>query len=340
VYLTNAIILVHCAENDYPLTWKTISESEARIMFSQKLIALLPDLASYILVVNEGSFTAAAKKLGVTPSALSKTITRLESALSVKLFERTTRKLLITQAGRKVYDQSVLMVNAAQQAIEVSQSDHAEPSGSLTIAAPEAFLNSVLQPFIAPFLQQYPEIQLKVRAIDGNYDLLNLGIDVAFRLTDKPDENLVMKELGPTNLVLCASPDYITANGLPTSPSELEHHDCLYLAEVDRDNVWDFLKDDDFHTVTVSGRYAINHSQMRLSGVKQGLGIGIFHDFVIKESLDDGSVVPVLPDWTIKSNYHGAIAMQYAQTKYMPARLRVFIDYVARELPSKLIKHN
>lgn len=92
-------------------------------MLLPKLIALLPDLATFIVVVNEGSFTAAASKLGVTPSALSKLITRLEQALSVKLFERTTRKLIITQAGQKVYDQSLLMVNAAQQAIEISSSN-------------------------------------------------------------------------------------------------------------------------------------------------------------------------------------------------------------------------
>ncbi|MGF1750972.1 LysR family transcriptional regulator [Vibrio cionasavignyae] len=305
-------------------------------MFNHKLISLLPDLASYIMVVNEGSFTAAAKNLGVTPSALSKTITRLENALSVKLFERTTRKLVITQAGQKVYDQSVLMVNAAQQAIEVSQSDHTVPSGTLTVAAPEAFLNSVLQPFITPFLKLYPEIQLKVRALDGNIDLMKMGIDIAFKLTDKPDENLVMKNVGATNLVLCASPDYIAQYGMPTTPEDLVQHDCLYLAETARDNIWDFLKDDEFLTVKVTGRYAINQSQLRLSGVKEGLGIGIFHDFVIKESLADGSAVQVLADWTIKSNYHGAIALQYAQTKYLPARMRVFIDYVMSVLPQRL----
>lgn len=305
-------------------------------MFNHKLISLLPDLASYIMVVNEGSFTAAAKNLGVTPSALSKTITRLESALSVKLFERTTRKLVITQAGEKVYDQSILMVNAAQQAVEVSQSDHTVPSGTLTVAAPEAFLNSVLQPFITPFLKQYPQIQLKVRALDGNIDLMKMGVDVAFKLTDKPDENLVMKNVGPTNLVLCASPDYIAKHGMPKTPEDLLEHDCLYLAETTRDNVWDFLKDDAFLTVKVSGRYAVNQSQLRLSGVKEGLGIGIFHDFVIKESLQDGSTVQVLADWTIKSNYHGTIALQYAQTKYLPARMRVFIDYVMSVLPERL----
>lgn len=305
-------------------------------MLNTKLIGLLPDLATFILVVNEGSFTAAAKKLGVTPSALSKLITRLEQALSVKLFERTTRKLVITQAGQKVYDQCLVMVNAAQQAVELSGSDHTEPSGSLTVAAPEAFLNSVLQPFVIPFLKQYPQIQLKLRAADGEIDLFKHNIDIAFKLTDKPDENLVLRELCKTNLVLCASPEYLEERGSPTHPTQLTQHDCLYLAETNKDHIWDFLKDDEFHTVPISGRYAVNHSQMRLNGVKNGLGIGIFHDFVVQDDLASGKVVQLLTDWTIKSNYHGAIAMQYAQTKYMPARLRVFIDYVMTHLAIKL----
>lgn len=305
-------------------------------MNQSKLIALLPDLASFIAVVNEGSFTAAAKKLLVTPSALSKLITRLEKALAVKLIERTTRKLLITQTGKKVYDQAVIMLNAAEQAVEVSTSDHLVPSGSLTVAAPEAFLNSVLEPLVIPFLAAYPEIQLKLRVIDGEIDLFKHGIDIAFKLTDKPDENLVLKELGKTNLVLCASPEYLAENGLPHHPTDLVEHDCLYLAETTKDNIWDFLKDDQFHTVEVSGRYAVNHSQMRLKAVKDGLGIGIFHDFVIQQALLNKQVIPVLQDWTIKSNYHGAIAMQFAQTKYMPARLRVFIDYAMSTLSERL----
>lgn len=305
-------------------------------MNNTKLIALLPDLASFILIVEEGSFTAAAKKLEVTPSALSKMVTRLEASLSVKLFERTTRTLIITRAGQQVYDQAVIMVNAAKQAVELSVSDHTEISGALTVAAPEAFLNSVLQPFVVPFLKQYPDIQLKLRVADGEIDLIRDNIDIAFKLTDKPDENLVLKEIGSTNLVLCASPDYIQQRGMPSHPNQLVEHDCLYLAENDRDHIWDFFKDDEFHSVSVSGRYAVNHSQMRLTGVKNALGIGIFHDFVIADAVKNGEVVPVLANWTIKSNYHGGVAMQYAQTKYMPARLRAFIDYVSDELKSKL----
>lgn len=302
------------------------------MMISHKLIGLLPDLASFVLVVQEKSFTAAATKLSVTPSALSKTITRLEHALSVKLFERTTRKLIITEVGKKVYDQCVFMVNAAQQAVEISSIEHTEPAGSIIVAAPEAFLNVVLQPFVIPFLKQYPQIQLKLRAIDGAIDIFKYGIDIVFLLTDKPNENLVLKEIGKTNLVLCASPDYLKQKGTPFHPQQLKDHDCLYLAEDETDHLWDFVKEEQFHTIAVSGRYAVNHSQMRLNGVINGLGIGIFPDFVVQEALIKGDVIEVLGDWTIKSNYQGVIALQYAQTKYMPTKLKVFIDYAMQHL--------
>ncbi|MCG7498280.1 LysR family transcriptional regulator [Vibrio sp. Of7-15] len=305
-------------------------------MVTNKLIALLPDLATFILVVNEGSFTGAAKKLGVTPSALSKLITRLEHALSVKLFERTTRKLIITEAGTQIYDQCVTMVNAAQQAVDISNSEHTEAVGSLTVAAPKAFLSIVLQPIVTPFLNQYPNIELKLKATDGDIDIISEGIDVVFNLTETPTEGLVMKEVGKVNLALCASPDYLKRRGTPKVPTDLLDHDCLYLGETSTDHIWNLEKGEETHTVKVTGRYAVNHSQMRLNGVKDGLGIGIFLDFVIKESLADGSVLPVLDDWTIKGNYHGVIALQYAPTKYMPARLRLFVDYVMEHLSPML----
>ncbi|RQW62677.1 LysR family transcriptional regulator [Vibrio viridaestus] len=304
-------------------------------MLQTKLISLLPDLATFILIVQEGSFTAAAKKLDITPSALSKLITRLEKSLGVKLFERTTRSLVITQAGQRVYEQSVIMVNAAQQAIEMSTADHLEPVGSITVSAPEAFLFSVLQPFVIPFLKQYPDIQLKLRAVDGNIDLIKENIDIAFLLTDKPDEKLVLKEICTTHLVLCASPNYLEQRGIPDHPNDLQQHDCLYLAETSRDNTWTFQQGDALFSVEVSGRYALNHSQMRLNGVKSGLGIGIFHDFVVKDALEKGEVVRVLEPWTIRSNYHGAIVMQYAQTQFMPNRIRVFLDFMSDKLKER-----
>lgn len=154
-------------------------------MISNKLIGLLPDLAAFVLVVEEKSFTAAAQKLGVTPSALSKTISRLEKALSVKLFERTTRRLMITEAGSRIAEQCRTMVNSASQAIDISSEQHTLPAGPVTVSAPEAFLNIVLQPLVIPFLKLYPDIQLKLRAVDGPVDIFSQGVDICFQLTDQ-----------------------------------------------------------------------------------------------------------------------------------------------------------
>ena len=301
-------------------------------MDTNKLIALMPELAVFKIVVDEGSFTAAARKLGVTPSALSKQLSRLEQTLSTKLLERTTRKLVITQSGKGIYDQCCALLEATKQVVEFTSSEHETPSGSVTVAAPKAFLSIVLQPMVLPFLTQYPDIELKLKARDGDIDLISEGIDVVFRLTEKPTEGLVLKQLGKVSLSLCASPDYLERRGTPVHPTELLNHDCLYLGETTTDHIWDFVKDGEMHTIPVKGRYAVNHSQMRLRGVMDGLGIGIFPDFVIKQAIAEGEVKPVLEDWTIKGNYQGDIALQFAQTKFMPARLRVFIDYVAEHM--------
>lgn len=292
----------------------------------------MPDLATFIVIVDEGSYTAASRKLGVTPSALSKQIARLEKALSVKLLERTTRKLMISESGNRIYKQCTQMIDAAKQAIEISSSEHTVPSGTVTIAAPKAFMNILLQPLVKPFLTQYPEVNLKLKACDGDIDIIAEGIDVVFRLTERPSEGLVLKKIGKVNLTLCASPNYIAQRGMPIHPRDLKHHDCLYLGENNIDHIWDFDKNGEQITVAVSGRYTVNHSQMRLKGVIDDLGIGIFPDFVIKHDLVAGKVIQVLPDWTIRGNYHGDIALQYAQSKFMPARIRAVIDYFTAHL--------
>ncbi|GAD89649.1 MULTISPECIES: LysR family transcriptional regulator [Vibrio] len=301
-------------------------------MKTTQLVALLPDLATYTLVVQQGNFTNAANSLSMTPSAVSKTISRLEKALEVKLIERTTRNLRITEEGQKVYEQAVQMLYAAEQAVELSSNRHLKPQGSIMISAPEALLSIVLQPLIIEFLKKYPQIQIKARAIDGAVDIQKQGIDVAFRLSKHPDEHLVLKELGQTHLLLCASKPYLMKNGTPQQPSDLVNHNCLYLAETEHDNLWTFHKDDESQSVNVSGRYAVNQAQLRFEGVKSHLGIGLFHDFVVEDALEHGEVVQVLQDWTLTGNYHGNILMQYPQTKYVPARLRLFIDFITEAL--------
>jgi len=296
------------------------------------LMPLLPDMAVFVTVVESGSFTAASKKLGVTPSAVSRKISRLENALSVKLLERTTRKIAMSESGQIVYRYCRQMIDSAKEAVQVSSSVSMKPVGNLRISVPKAFGNQVLKPLVFSFLQKYPDIKLSVKVTDLLIDPIHDEVDIIFRLTDKPIEGLVSRIVGKVDLVLCASPDYLKENGVPEHPSELIKHQCLYLGEVPSDNQWKFVLADHEVSVNVDGRYVVNHTEMRLSGIKNGLGIGILPDFSASSSLNDGSIVRVLENWTIKENYQGLITLQFAQSKYLPTKCRVFIDYIIEKM--------
>ena len=303
-------------------------------MDTNRLMALMPDLAVFVTVVESGSFTAASKKLGVTPSAVSRKISRLENALSIKLLERTTRKIATSESGKVTYNYCRQMLDSAKEAVQVSSSIAINPAGNLRIAVPKAFGNQVLKPLIFPFMQMYPDIKLSVKVTDQFIDPIHDEVDIIFRLTDNPAEGLVSKVVGEVHLLLCASPEYLRKHGVPEHPSELTEHQCLYLGETPLDNQWKFVLGDHKVTVNVDGRYVVNHTGMRLSGIKNGLGIGILPDFTADVSIKDGSIVRVLENWKIKENYNGVITLQFAQSRYLPTKSRVFIDYIAERLTS------
>ncbi len=299
-------------------------------MDTNRLVALLPDIAAFVTVVESGSFTAAANAMGMTPSGVSRQVSRLETALNVDLLERTTRRQVMTEVGKAVYELSVKMMVSAHEIASITDLEKAEAIGEIRVAAPKAFSKQVLEPLLVPFLKRFPKTKLKVMVTDSYVDPIRDEIDVFFELTHTPRENLVAKKLGHIRSVLCASKDYLQSNGIPFSPSDLTEHQCLFLGERVDDNVWTFTKGSTVVKVKVDGRYSVNHSEMRLDAVKQGMGIGVFPDFVVKDSLLNAKVIEVLPEWQLKAAYQGEVIMQYPQTKYMPARRRVFIDYMVK----------
>ena len=157
-------------------------------------------------------------------------------------------------------------------------------------------------------------------------------VDIAFRLGHHLIEGLVAKPLHKIESVLCASADYLQQHGCPSHPRELVEHQCISFGEHEKDNLWLFERGDEQHSIATTGRYRVNHSQMRLAGVKAHLGIGLFPDFTVQQAIDDGSVLPLLKDWQVRQKYQGEVSMQFAQNKYMPTRLRFFIDYISEAL--------
>lgn len=301
-------------------------------MDTNKLMPLLPDLAVFVAVVEAGSFTAASKVLGVTPSAVSRKISRLEDALSIKLLERTTRKISMSESGEVTYNYCRQMLHSANEAVNASRSIMMKPIGNLKIAAPKAYAYQVLRPLVFSFMEKYPDIKLTLKVTDKLVDPIYDDVDLIFRLTNNPTEGLVSKIVGKVDLVLCASPEYIKKSGIPKHPSDLVNHECLYLGDTVLDNEWKFVLADSEVTVKVDGRYVVNHTQMRLEGIEKGLGIGILPDFTAKQPLKKGRIIRVLENWTMKGNYQGVISLQFAQSQYLPAKCRVFIDYMVEKL--------
>ncbi|MDB4838049.1 LysR family transcriptional regulator [Marinomonas sp.] len=301
-------------------------------MNTNKLIALLPDMAAFVAVVETGSFTKAADKLGITPSGVSRQVSRMETALATVLVERTTRRQTITSVGMAVYEQCRNMLDSAKEAVTASEVNAIEAQGRLSIAAPDAFAKQVLEPLLLEFMVQYPAISLQVQVTDLRLDPAYQNVDVVFYIAEQPHEHLVCKTLGQVRSVLCASPKYLAEHGSPTSPENLQDHRCLPLGFFDGDNTWSFTKDERKSVITVDGRYINNDSDMRLTGVKQGFGIAPFPDFVVQEALKKGDVIEVLKDWHLKSDFQGSVHMQFLAMRYMPNKIRVFIDFMTERL--------
>lgn len=297
-------------------------------MDTNKLIQLLPDLATFVTVVESKSFSEAAKKLGITPSAVSRQVSRLEKGLNVKLLERTTRRIAINEVGSKTYDLCRQMLNSANDVIEMSHASLIQPNGTLCIAAPKAYANQVLSPLIIRFLAQYPEVKLKVITTDSSIDLINDRVDLFFNITNEPVEGLISVDVGKVNSLLCTSESYIHKYGQPSMPSELSEHNCIFLGDEVNDNHWQFVKEGKSQRISVESNYAVNHSVMRLNAAKQGVGIALLPDFVAKEGLATGDLVAILPDWTLCGNFQGRVSMQYSQTKYISVNIRAFVDFV------------
>jgi len=304
-------------------------------MDNNELIRLLPEMAIFVAVAEEQNFSKVSKQLGVAASSISRSIHRLETALQVKLLERTTRQVRLSVAGQDVYEQCKRMLASARLAVQAAQTEVDRPSGTLRIAAPKAFAKQILTPLVVDFLATYPDIRLKFRVADHFIDPISDEVDIIFRLTDQPHEGLISKTLARTHLVVCASPDYLHSVGnVPVHPSELEHHQCLSLGEATGDDIWRFTREHHSVSVKTRPRFSVNHSEIRKAATLRHLGISLFPDFVVQEELAAGTLVRLFPTWTISGNYQGGVIMQYAQSRFMPLQLRLFVEHMVAAFQS------
>ncbi len=297
-------------------------------MDTNRLIPLLSEMAIFVNVVDSGSFSNTAKKLGVSPSSVSRSVTRLEEALEEKLLERTTRQMRLSSTGQEVYQLCSDMLNSAKLAVSAAQSDRSRISGPLRVAAPKALSRQVLMPMILEFIETYPNILLQLKVADHYIDPIGDEVDVIIHITDAPTEGLVARKITQYRLVACASPDYLAKHGTPIHPEDIASHNCLCLGENPRDRVWEFTNNHKKVSVNVSGSFTVNHSEIRREAVISGIGISVFPEFAIQQYLDSGKVIEILPDWHVGGRYQGQVVAQYPQSKFIPAQIKTFVDFI------------
>lgn len=281
-------------------------------------------MAIFAQVVESGSFSAAARRLEISRSAVSKSVAKLEKSLGARLVQRTTRHVSLTEIGALVADHCSRMLQEAAQAETLVASLNLQPRGTLRVAASVAFGTLHLAPALADFLARYPDLVIDLTITDRWIDLAEEGIDVAIRVTGEPPVQWVARKLAPVRRRLCATPGYFEKHGIPERPEDLASHNCLHYTHAEELGRWRFNGPDGAISVPVRGSLHVNDDEALSQAVIGGLGIGILPTFIIGRELQNGTLMGVLSD-CIPVESH--VYAMYLPTRHLPAKIRVFIDY-------------
>lgn len=286
------------------------------------------NMNAFVRVVESGGISAAADRMNVAKSVISRRLKELEEHLGVELFHRTTRQMNLTDSGRAFYQQSVRILDDILEAEHATSQFHGALKGSLKVAVPLSFGLMHLGPAINGFLQQHPDIEFDLDFNDGQVDLLAEGFDLAIRIANLPDSSLIARRLAPIHTVMCASPAYLERMGEPQSPQELIHHRCLVYNLISNFDNWDLYdaKEQLVRTKIVPYLKASNGEFLRDAAVS-GLGIVLMPTFIVYKEIASGALVPLLTE------FHAAPLTAYAiypQTRHLSQRVRVFVDFLVK----------
>ena len=297
---------------------------------------MLKEMAIFAQVVDSGGFSAAARVLDLTTSAVSRHVSRLETHMGGRLLHRTTRSLSLTELGQHVHEGCTRMLSTAREIHALAGSYRARPNGVLALTAPVAMGQVWLSPRLPAFLERYPEVQIRLILVDRNVDLVEEGIDLAIRIANEPAPGLAARPLGNVQYVLVASPQYIARHGAPATPEQLPLHPCSYLGYARFGELWTMRRAGAVAQLRVPSRLTINNSVALLAAVEAGSGIGLLPNFTARAALEQGRVQRVLPEWELDEPYAAKVYAVYPPGPHLALKVRAFIDYLVEEVASGL----
>lgn len=287
----------------------------------------LDGIAAFARVVDSGSFSAAAHRLGVSKSAVSAHVQRLERRLGIRLLNRTTRRLSVTEAGAAYYRHCARILAEAEAAEQEASALQREPRGTLRISAPVSFGWMHVAPAVPGFLQRYPDLAVDIALSPAHVDLVDEGLDLAIRIGVLEDSPLVVRKLAPSRLVFCAAPAYLEKRGIPRKPTELAGHNCLCTGLLPWGDEWRLAGKRGEVRVAVAGSFRSNSAEMLRAAALDGIGIAVLPTWAVSEPLRAGALRPVLEAWEPPASTVYAV---YPGNRLMSVKVRAFVDHLAK----------
>ena len=286
----------------------------------------LSGMRVFAQVVDAKSFSAAADKLGMSKSLASRHVSALERALSVKLLNRSTRRLSLTEAGAVLYEHCARIVQEAELAEERLSRTQSEPAGLVRVTAVPAFALRHVLPALPDFRQKYPKIQVKLFCSNRALDLGDAGFDLGIRVSFEPDPNLVARKLAANRSVLCASPAYLKRRGMPRRIEDLGKHDCVLFPAIAPKGVWTLRRSGRKYSVPVTGAFETDEMDVVRAAVVAGMGISFLPLYMVADALQQGLLVPLLRQFQILPE--SAIYLVYLPNRTLSSRVRALIDFL------------
>jgi DNA-binding transcriptional LysR family regulator len=287
----------------------------------------LTEMEAFVQVVDNGGFTDAARKMGLSKSAVSKHVTALEARLAVRLLNRTTRRVSPTEVGLAYYDRARSVLAEASDADSMVTAMQSTPKGSLRVSAPVSFGIKQVSPAVARFLCAHPEVDVNMVLDDRFVELVAEGFDLAIRIGTLADSSLRAKKLAETRGLIAASPAYLQAMGTPRGIDQLNEHRLLHYSHLSSGNFWRLrTPSGEERQIRVGGRLTVNNGESLMKAAEAGLGMVHLPAFMLGEALRSGRLVEVLPD---RPPEILGIHALYPQNRFPQPKLRVFIDFLA-----------
>ncbi len=291
------------------------------------------ELRVFVAVADHGGLAKAASDLRSSPPAVTRTIAALEERLGVRLFERTTRSLRLTEPGAIFLDDARRLLGELEEAEQNMAGQAKVLSGHLTVTASLTFGRAMLQPIILEFIEAHPRINVSMLLFDRVVDLIDEGFDLAVRIANLPDSSLVSRHVGDVSRMLVASPAYLAKRGIPTTPDDLLLHTIIALPALMPNREWRYSKAGKPARLALPARLEINDAHACIDAAERGKGITVALSYMVRDAMLDGRLVPVLPAF---AQVPVPVNFVYAQRRMVMPKVRAFIDFAAPRLSAAL----